>query len=71
LPPRQAIDFLRRRYAAAILCDDAATACRLRAQLDAMMNRAGPAEAIGEAPPAAPIRPLEEAWLPMPVPPAA
>jgi hypothetical protein len=42
---RQTVDFLRRRYAAAILCDDAATASRLRVQLDGIMNRtdgAGP-----------------------------
>jgi hypothetical protein len=70
MPQRQAIDFLRRRYAAAILCDDAATACRLRAQLDAMMNRAEGADLPAQQL-AAPIRPLEEAWLPMPVPPAA
>jgi len=36
---RQAVDFLRRRYAAAIMQDDMDTACRLRLQLDAIMNR--------------------------------
>jgi len=36
---RQAVDFLRRRYAAAIMHDDRDTACRLRLQLDAIMNR--------------------------------
>ena len=35
---RQTIDFLRRRYAAAILGDDRDTASRLRLQLDAIMN---------------------------------
>ena len=39
---RQVIDFLRRRYASAILRDDAPTAGRLRAQLDDLMNHAGP-----------------------------
>lgn len=46
---RQAVDFLRRRYAAAIMHDDMDTACRLRLQLDAIMNRARLA-----APPQAP-----------------
>jgi hypothetical protein len=49
--PRQAIDFLRRRYAAAIMHDDMDTACRLRLQLDAIMNRARLAQRHGEAPP--------------------
>jgi hypothetical protein len=39
MPDRQAVDFLRRRYAAAILRDDLATACRLRSQLDRIMNQ--------------------------------
>ncbi len=39
MPDRQAVDFLRRRYAAAILRDDADTACRLRSQLDRVMNQ--------------------------------
>jgi hypothetical protein len=39
---RQVIDFLRRRYASAILRDDAPTAGRLRAQLDGLMNHARP-----------------------------
>jgi len=38
MPHRQTVEFLRRRYAAAILCDDADTAGRLRAQLDGIMN---------------------------------
>lgn len=70
MPQRQAIDFLRRRYAAAILCDDAATAGRLRARLDAIMNHTGAADLPGQGL-AMPIRPLEEACVPMPVPPAA
>jgi hypothetical protein len=39
MPDRQAVDFLRRRYAAAILRDDPDTACRLRSQLDRIMNQ--------------------------------
>ena len=50
MPHRQSIEFLRRRYAAAILRDDADTAGRLRAQLDAVMNHARRAERPGEAP---------------------
>jgi len=46
---RQAVDFLRRRYAAAILHDDMDTACRLRLQLDAIMNRARLAQAHAPA----------------------
>jgi hypothetical protein len=42
---RQVIEFLRRRYASAILRDDTPTAGRLRAQLDGLMNRAGPRRA--------------------------
>ena len=38
---RQVIEFLRRRYASAILRDDAETAGRLRAQLDGLMNHTG------------------------------
>jgi hypothetical protein len=38
MPHRQTVEFLRRRYAVAILRDDADTAGRLRAQLDGMMN---------------------------------
>jgi hypothetical protein len=45
---REAIEFLRRRYAAAILRDDADTASRLRAQLDGIMNHASRAEQPGE-----------------------
>ena len=41
MPDRSAVEFLRRRYAAAILSDDADTACRLRGQLDRIMNFAG------------------------------
>lgn len=48
---RQAVDFLRRRYAAAIMHDDMDTACRLRLQLDAIMNRTRLAPHHGEAPP--------------------
>jgi hypothetical protein len=50
MPHRQSIEFLRRRYAAAILHDDADTAGRLRAQLDAVMNHDRRAERSGEAP---------------------
>jgi hypothetical protein len=50
MPHRQSIEFLRRRYAAAILRDDADTAGRLRAELDAVMNHARRAERPGEAP---------------------
>jgi hypothetical protein len=42
---RQTIEFLRRRYAAAILRDDADTARRLRVQLDGIMNGAAGAAA--------------------------
>lgn len=42
---RQVIEFLRRRYASAILRDDAPTAGRLRAQLDGLMNHARPRQA--------------------------
>ena len=41
MPHRPMVEFLRRRYAAAILCDDADTAGRLRTQLDDIMNPAG------------------------------
>jgi hypothetical protein len=41
MPHRPTVEFLRRRYAAAILCDDADTAGRLRTQLDGIMNPAG------------------------------
>jgi hypothetical protein len=44
---RQTIEFLRRRYAVAILRDDADTAGRLRVQLDGMMNAAA---AVGPRP---------------------
>jgi hypothetical protein len=47
---RQTVEFLRRRYAAAILCDDADTAGRLRAQLDGIMNHARGAGRPGEVP---------------------
>jgi hypothetical protein len=50
MPHRQSIEFLRRRYAAAILRDDPDTAGRLRAQLDAVMNHARRAGRPGEAP---------------------
>jgi hypothetical protein len=42
---RQVIEFLRRRYASAILRDDAETAGRMRAQLDGLMNHAGSSRA--------------------------
>jgi hypothetical protein len=60
MPHRQSVEFLRRRYAAAILRDDADTAGRLRAQLDAVMNHARRAERPGQAPQpqARPIEPL-------------
>ena len=57
MPHRQTVEFLRRRYAAAILCDDADTAGRLRAQLDGIMNpcRSGrPGEGARAAAQAAP-----------------
>ena len=57
MPHRQSIEFLRRRYAAAILRDDPDTAGRLRAQLDAVMNHARRAERPGEAPQPQPIEP--------------
>jgi hypothetical protein len=50
MPHRQSVEFLRRRYAAAILRDDADTAGRLRAELDAVMNHARRADRPGEAP---------------------
>jgi len=46
-----AIDFLRRRYASAIARDDIATACRLRQQLDRMMNDGRRTRAAGAAAP--------------------
>jgi hypothetical protein len=46
----QTVEFLRRRYAAAILRDDADTAGRLRAQLDGIMNHARRVGRCGEAP---------------------
>lgn len=59
MPDRQAVEFLRRRYAAAILRDDADTACRLRGQLDRIMNQ-GPkpfdrAPRIERRPPETPV----------------
>jgi hypothetical protein len=56
MPHRQSIEFLRRRYAAAILRDDADTAGRLRAELDAVMNYDRRAGRPGEPPPQ-PIEP--------------
>lgn len=59
-----AIDFLRRRYANAIARDDLVTACRLRQQLDQVMNRAGRAEprstAVLRADEAELVTPLDE-----------
>jgi hypothetical protein len=58
---RQTVEFLRRRYAAAILRDDADTAGRLRVELKDIMNHAHRAERLGEAlrpqPQARPIDP--------------
>jgi hypothetical protein len=48
------VEFLRRRYAAAILGDDADTACRLRARLDGIMN---PTDRLGSALPPQSSRP--------------
>ena len=62
MPHRQTVEFLRRRYAAAILCDDADTAGRLRAQLDGIMNpcRSGrPGEGAPAAAQAAPAEARE------------
>jgi hypothetical protein len=58
MPYRQTVEFLRRRYAAAILRDDVDTAGRLRAQLDGIMNhtRAG---RPGEGHPEVQARPVE------------
>jgi hypothetical protein len=61
MPHRQTVEFLRRRYAAAILRDDADTAGRLRAQLDGMMNPAGRSGRQGEAARAEPEARLREA----------
>jgi hypothetical protein len=52
---RQAVEFLRRRYASAILGNDADTACRLRAQLNGIMNRR--ADPLGQALPLQAARP--------------
>jgi len=56
---RRTVEFLRRRYAAAILCDDADTAGRLRAQLDGIMNPSQGAGRRGGAPQPEAARPLE------------
>jgi hypothetical protein len=61
MPHRQTFEFLRRRYAAAILCADADTAGRLRAQLDGIMNPAGSSGRRGEAARAAAQAPPAEA----------
>jgi hypothetical protein len=58
---RQPVEFLRRRYAAAILCGDAATAGRLRVQLDNLMNQPHGAKRPGEAPQPEVAWPLEAA----------
>ena len=50
---RHTVEFLRRRYAAAILRDDADTAERLRVQLDGIMNRTGGAGPCGAPQPEA------------------
>jgi transposase len=60
MPHRQTVEFLRRRYAVAILRDDAGTASRLRAQLDGIMNHARRPERLGEAPhPKPQARPID------------
>ena len=61
MPHRQTFEFLRRRYAAAILCADADTAGRLRAQLDGIMNPPGSSGRRGEAARAAAQAPPAEA----------
>jgi hypothetical protein len=65
MPHRQTVEFLRRRYAAAILCDDAATAGRVRVQLDGLMNQNHCARRLAEVlqpeaarPLGVPLRPL-------------
>jgi len=59
--PRQGVDFLRRRYASAIMRDDMDTACRMRLQLDAIMNRGRLADAgFAEAPASFPVEPCEQ-----------
>jgi hypothetical protein len=58
---RQSVEFLRRRYAAAIQCNDAATAGRLRVQLDNLMNQPHGAKRLGEAPQPEVAWPLEVA----------
>jgi hypothetical protein len=66
MPHRQTVEFLRRRYAAAILRDDADTAGRLRAQLDQLMNPARCTERLGAAArPDAPARPVEPPARPL------
>jgi hypothetical protein len=63
------VEFLRRRYAAAILRDDAATAGRLRAQLDGVMNhRAGATRRDESPPPEVSLRVLEVRAGPQPSP---
>jgi len=73
---RQTVEFLRRRYAAAILCDDADTAGRLRVQLDGIMNEGHGTRRLGKAPQPetprpfhAPARP-QDALAPATAPPA-
>jgi hypothetical protein len=61
MPHRRSVEFLRRRYAAAILCGDAATAGRLRVQLDNLMNQPHGAKRLGEAPQPEAAWPLEAA----------
>lgn len=63
---RQALDFLRRRYAAAIMQDDMDTACRLRLQLDAIMNRSRLEQRHGRAP--APHQASDLTGKPVPAP---
>ena len=62
---RQTVEFLRRRYAAAILRHDADTAGRLRAQLDGIMNPGAGRDRAARQPEAcpgeAPAEPLSRA----------
>lgn len=65
---RPTVEFLRRRYAAAILRDDADTAGRLRLQLDGLMNQAQGAGRLGEASQMEARRPLDTTAAPQALP---
>lgn len=56
---RRTVEFLRRRYAAAILRDDVDTAGRLRSQLDGFMNQTRDARQHTEALQPDPAQPFE------------